>query len=130
MDDGIERREGAIVHVGRGKLDVSERRNAEAEPGRLRASEAEVLAEIEGRVRRHTWTDLRHAGAVEALAAEEGAEVAGGTARLREEEERPFLRIGRDGVVVVGDVPIERGIGEGERGALEGGDGVRGVLEA
>ena len=49
---------------------------------------------------------------------------------LAEEEERALLLVGRERVVVAGEVAIEWRVGEGERRCLEGGDGVRGVLEA
>ena len=130
MDDSVEGREGAVVHVRRAELDVPQRRDAEAEARRLWTTEAEVLAEVERCVGSDAGPELRHAGAGEALAAEQRSEVARRAARLREEEECTLLRLVRDRVVVAREVTVEGRVGEREGGPLEGGNGVRRVLEA
>src|SRR6185437_8251909 len=84
----LERRVRAVVHVGRGELDVAQRRDAEEELAGLEWSANTWVARsrVERRSASRARTDLRHGNARELLSAEEGSVVASHAARLGEEE--------------------------------------------
>src|SRR3989442_14559045 len=96
-DDRLERRQRAVVKVGRSQLDVAQRRRAEREPMDLIVGKL-AAAKVERCALPHAGAELRDPAVGEGLPAEEGAAVAAHAPRPREEQDRATLLLDAQGV--------------------------------
>src|SRR5689334_24587896 len=126
--DGCERRERPVVHVGRGELDVAQRRDAERELIEILGRQIAAAA-VERRRFGRPGSELRNAGVREAAPAQQWPAMAARALRFSEEQACPTLLLRGQGRVVVIQVPVERRVRPGEDGHLERGERLGRVLE-